>query len=202
MAQLIVAASVAEYIYELDAIYATAHNAAVGSASSGPNVVEIANTKAANYYVYRGALVFDPTAITPGEPVVSAFVSVYAWADSIYTPFDVVLVSGADLTDVIVGADYGDLLDEVISFGSIASAAWVNGIFNNIPLSVAGIVALQAAIDGGLKIRFGIRHSLDISNSIPTNFNLVQFLGLGFGNDAKLTVNYGMGFPHSQAHII
>ena len=120
------------------------------------------------WYIWRGGLVFDPsTSIPSGITVVSAILSLYGENNYSDTDFDITLVSGADLADTFVNADYLELLNDTASLGSINTSAFLVEAWNNITLNAAGIAAVQTAINTGIKIRFGLRSSRDISATNP-----------------------------------
>jgi len=187
-------------LYETDAVYATAHDDTDGFVSQDGNTIEVNNSLAGGvYYVYRNGLVFDTSAITGG--ILSAKISVYGVDVNIaFSDFDIVIVSGADLVDVFVSADYGELLNEVTSFGSLSASSFNIGAWNDITLNSQGI----AAINKGGTTRFGIRNSKDIDNVTPNNWCYAQYRGqyIGFGINyyPRLTIVPAIGY--SQAQII
>jgi len=201
MSELIAIATNTGYILkDGEAVYLDAHDAAVGNDVDNDYSVYLGQYPAL-FHVARGAVMFSLATIPPGADILSATLSLYGENDTSTTDFDVVLVSGADLADTLVLADFGDLLDEITSFGSFNTSAFVLEDWNVITLNATGIAVLQAAIGG--TVRFGVRSSLDISATPPAGQDFVYF----YGTDAtaskkpKLTITY-KGFPHSQAHII
>ena len=117
--------------------------------------------------IWRAGLVFDPSSIPVGATIISAILSLYGQGDTSDTDFDVVLVSGADLADTLVAADYGDLLAVTTSMGSFNTSSLVLEGWNSITLSATALAALQAAINAANKIRFGLRSSRDIDGISP-----------------------------------
>lgn len=104
--------------------------------------------------------------------------------------FDTILVSGADLADTLVAADYGELLDDVTSFGSINSANITLNDWNEIPLNAAGLVALNAALASG-KFRVGVRHSKDVNDTPPNGTSYAYFYGYTGADKPKITYTTG-----------
>ena len=190
MPTLAVNASLSGMLDNSGSVYTTVQSAASGIATQDPANPEIANSKSgATFYIYRSVLVFDTSALPSGVIITAAVISLYGQAKDVATAFNVDIVSGTDLADTLVAADYGDLLDDTTSFGSITSTAWTVSAWNDITLNATGIAAIVKA---GIT-RFGIRNSLDIAISEPTAFNYVQFVGLGYGTDAKITITYTAG---------
>lgn len=113
--------------------------------------------------VYRAGANFNLGSISG---VVSAVdISLYGLVDSSDTDFAITIISGADLGDTYVVADYGDLLDDVTSYGSMDTSSWALESYNTISLNTTGIATVQAAL--GSALRFGFRSSRDISSTTP-----------------------------------
>ena len=114
------------------------------------------------FYVMRDALIFD-TPVPSGAVITGATLSLYGREDCSDTDFDIVIVSGADLADILVKEDYGDLLNAITSFGQLTSVGLVIEGWNVITLNALGV----AAITKGGTTRFGLRSSRDISITTP-----------------------------------
>jgi len=173
-----------------DNVYATAQaGAGVYTQSTLRDVGQIYYNP--GYIVYRLGSAFDTSSLGAGVTITSATLSLYGWSDDSDTDFDITIVSGADLADKLVDADYQDLLNDTTSFGSLSSASFVEGAWNVITLNPTGL----AAISKTGATRFGIRSSRDISATTPTGFEEVQFEGAFVGNHpAQLSVTYTGGF--------
>ena len=146
------------------------------------------------FYIDRPGLVFDISSLS-GKTALTATISLFGNDDASYTDFDVTLISGNDLADTLIAADYGELLNDVTSYGSFNTSSFILEAWNTITLNAEGLVALQAAIDGGSgKFRLGIRSSRDISATTPKlngdNYygELVAFYGNTANKKPKLKV--------------
>lgn len=183
-----------------EAVYLDAHDAAVGNDVDNNYSVYLGQYSVL-YHVARGAVMFSLASLRSSYVILSAVLSLYGENDTSTADFDVVLVSGADLADTLVLADFGDLLDDTTSFGSINTSAYVNEDWNAITLNATGIAAIQAALTG--TIRFGVRSSLDISATAPSSQDFVYF----YGTDAasakkpKLVVTYSQYPSDPQTRV-
>ncbi len=146
------------------------------------------------YSVLRGAIMFDTSSIPSGAIITAAVLSLYGYLDESDTDFDVVVVSGADLADIVVAEDYGDLLNDIASLGSFNTSTFQIG-WNSITLNAAGIAAI---VKGGMT-RFGLRSSRDISSTTPklngalaSEYVVVEGWS-GDTNKPKLTITYTLG---------
>ncbi|KKM68298.1 hypothetical protein LCGC14_1462300 [marine sediment metagenome] len=145
------------------------------------------------YEVFRGAMIFDTSSIPVGSTMVSATLALIARQLVGASGFSVVLVSGVGLADVFVVADFGDLLAAVTSFGAVVIANPPNETVLTITLNAAGLAAI---VPGGTT-RFGLRSSLDISNTPPVG-GTEQGLLYGSGTvdkEPELTINYDLPVP-------
>ena len=150
------------YLEEWGGIYAAVQSGP-GSASGNNNIIEAGQDEAGgNYDIGRGALVFP---IPAGCIVNSATLRLKAQGDFLDNAFDLVLVSGIDLADIFVDADYGDLLGAAI-FGSVPLPAGNIGTgWYDIILNALALAAINAAAGGN--VRFGVRSSRDIAAIEP-----------------------------------
>ncbi len=143
--------------------------------------------------IYRAGSNFDLSSLS--GTVTAVDVGLYGVGDNSGTNFDLTAVSGADLGDTYVVADYGDLLDDTVSYGSINTSAWVVEAYNTITLNATGIAVVQAAM--GSTLRLGFRSSRDISSTTPKlnggaeYTEDVSWYGEGTANKKpKLTITY------------
>ncbi|MBU0847404.1 hypothetical protein KKH23_09500 [Patescibacteria group bacterium] len=193
MAEIVVEASGGGHLYsgvEYFETYAEAHDIAIGVADEGGLIVG-QQGPADEFAVHRGGLVFNlagQKAVTPTGCTISLFEDSGEPPD---THFDIVIVSGADLGDTMEGADFGKLLDEITSLGSLSTEDWVPFDWNTITLNATGIAAVKAALAAGGKIRFGVRSSKDIDSISPTSQDTVWTRGYADeGLEPKLTITY------------
>ncbi len=145
------------------------------------------------YEVRRCGMVFDTSSIPASAVITSATLTLISRQLAGASGFSVVLVSGVDLADVFVVADFGDLLTAIASFGSVVIANPPIETVLTITLNAAGL----AAITAGGTTRFGLRSSLDISNTPPvggTEEGLLYGSGT-VGKEPELTIDYTVGAP-------
>jgi len=184
-----IATNTGYFLRDGEAVYLNAHDAVLGNDVDNNFSIYLGQYMGL-FHVSRSGLVASLVGIPLGANILSATLSLYGENDTSDTDFDVVLVSGADLADIFVLADFGDLLNDIISLGSINTSTYLLPGWNVITLNTAGIAALQAAIGG--TVRFGVRSSRDISATPPTGNEFVYF----YGTDAiasrvpRLTITY------------
>ena len=145
------------------------------------------------WQVIRGCLVFDTSSIPPTAVINAVTISVMGRNDvTIASDFDITIVSGVDLADIFVAADYGELLNDIISFGELTTVGFLLEDWNIIPLNALGI----AAINIGGTTRFGLRSSRDIATIDPKGnggnwYEWIAFYGMDTaGKEPRLTVTY------------
>ena len=168
----LVQASNTGYYYCHDAMYSAAHDATqtgVGDTHQYTAWLVGNSYPISDYQIERAGLVF-PCALNPSLTLLAAYVFILPSSiDTAGGNFDLTLVSGADLGDTLNVWDYGDLLSATTPFGSINTADLRAGVgveqWVVIPLNAAGL----AAITMGVHVRFGVRHSGDIANSVPAS---------------------------------
>lgn len=180
--------AIANYLYP-PATYAAAHDA-----SSATSVIRLNNSNFEvgqiyqyyggdhGYYVYRGGLVFDTSIIPDSATIIETTLLLYGQTDGSDTDFDIVIVSGADLADTFVAADYGELLDDTISRGSINTSSFITNGYNKISLNAIGIGEISKTGN----TRFGLRSSRDIDSITPklNSGTLYREYVLIYGSDA------------------
>src|SRR4030043_1651856 len=146
--------------------YATAQGAASGIAEGfgypvGGNNDYVGEAYDENnsppFAIVRYGMLFDTSSISSFSSA-----SLLLYVNEVYeaSTFNIVVVSGADLESPIVGSDYGDLLNDVTSLGSISSAECAGGGWVEIPLNASAITA------GGIT-KLALRSSRDISATTP-----------------------------------
>lgn len=138
------------------------------------------------YWLMRTLLYFDcsalPTSFIVTNAVLSLRSQVCAWGDSFHD-FDEVVVSGADLNYPPVLADYGDILNDTISRGSISGLA--------VPLAHEGYADITLNAIGRSEIikgmtKFALRSSRDIDGITPTEREAIWFFTAQAANQADL----------------
>mgnify|MGYP001565150853 CR=1 FL=1 len=154
--------------------YTTAHDASSADSITVNLLLVGQALSGGDYDVYRNGIIINTTSIPITALINSAKARFKVVDDLSSTDFLVTVVSGTDLTDTIVVADYGDLLNDTTSFGSLTTAGVSLVDWNDINLNATGLVALQAAVTSGDKFRFGIRSSRDISSTTPTGLEWIS----------------------------
>ena len=172
--------------------YTTAHDALTGTVNTAGYSWAGQYLFGGVYEVARTALFFDTSGLGGGATVTGATLSLKGQADVSTTDFNLTIVSGDDLTDRLVAADFGDMLDNVTSYGLLNTSGWLVEDWNSILLNPAGLAAIS--LTGTTK--FGFRSSLDISPTAPANDEEVfWYNGLAFADQLPiLTITYTTGF--------
>jgi len=180
MAQLIVDATTFALLGVDGTNYTTVHNTANAEWVDASQISASQNKAFSVYGVERSGVVFDTSTIPADATITSATLSVQYAASSGDMSFNVTIVSGVDLGDTIVAADYGDLVNDTTSFGEALASDLDSAGYHNIDLNATGIAAIVKAGT----TRFGIRSSRDISSTAPTGGEAIYF------GAARLIVNY------------
>ena len=151
------------------------------------------------YQIERGGFIFDTSAL-PAEAVITAVtLKLYGQhKNDDDATFDITVVNGADLQNPMVLADYGELLDDTISLGSINSADWSLTGYNNIALNAAGI----ALINKTGNTLLAVRSSRDINSTAPTPISLWSeavecWVHTDTGKEPKLEITYGSNYSRA-----
>jgi len=165
MAQLIVDATTFALLGVDGTNYTTVHNTANAEWVDASQISASQNKAFSVYGVERSGVVFDTSTIPADATITSATLSVQYAASSGDMSFNVTIVSGVDLGDTIVAADYGDLVNDTTSFGEALASDLDSAGYHN-------------------TTRFGIRSSRDISSTAPTGGEAIYF------GAARLIVNY------------
>jgi len=140
------------------------------------------------YNIRRARLLFDTSGI-PDDAIISA-VTLHLYGDLTNTEdavWNLTIVDGSDLFIGDVSLDYGKLLDNTTSYGTLASGSFVTDAWNNISFTAAGLALIVKA--GNTKL--GLRSSADISATQPAGENYFQFYSENNPNLAPfLTIEY------------
>ncbi len=177
-----------------DATYATVHNAA-GNFNTNYNTWHTVGQRYnqssdGKYRIFRAFMRFDLTNLSANKTISSAIMTILAGTQlGSYTAWSLVLVDGSDATDPLVAADYGDLLDDTTSLGSIVASTIVASTTFTITLNAAGRAFLESK--AGSVAVFGVRSSDDIGNIAPTG----DFIA-NEKTEAQFTIIDGTDFPY------
>lgn len=205
MAQVDFAAQIsAELHAEHATVYATAHNAAVADDITNAELITgqyHISSPVVGFHVYRDALVFDTSSLADDLVIVSARLKLWSKRiASVGVGFDVVIVSGADIEDTPVVADYGDLLDDTATRGSVDTddIGLEEAVY--IDLNSTGISEINKT---GLT-KFGLRSSRDISSTEPSadTVEWISFYHYAEGAGQKwprLIITYNIPIVTTQA---
>src|SRR4030042_5667489 len=180
------------YVYNGDAVYATAHSAALGDVmrNESTDIIVGQTLSSAVFYVYRAVLVFDTTSLPTDAVIDTATVSLYGKSDSSTTDFNLVLVEGTGITTPLTLAGYKDLQDRVESLNSaFSTSSFSTSAYNVLTLTDDG----EGEIVPGGVTKFGLRSSLDIAGTPdPTGNEYVTVWSSehGVAYQPKLTVTY------------
>ena len=113
------------------------------------------------YLIYRAGLLFDTSEIPDDAQIGSATLTYRVYA-KYGPPYDIVIVSGEDLTEPLQDHHYHDLLDDIESLGSAPAA---NAYYNqHIALNQLGLAKINKQ---GIT-PLALRSSKDISATPPT----------------------------------
>src|SRR3990167_4746043 len=151
---------------------------------------------AEDYHVYRAGMSFPLSTVPSGVVITGATISLYGVSDHSDTNFDITMVSGADLADVLVAADFVEIISRTTALATVInSSAMVLNDWNVFTLNTVGVDAIRNALSAG-DIRFAIRSSREISATTPKvngaqNEEWVAFDGTYVGgNFPILTLTY------------
>lgn len=187
--------SVDGWINKIDGTWATAHDATSGDTAS-PSGAQIATRvayDAINYTIWRGAMLFDTSAIPDDATIDSAILSI--WVVTKYTQNNdsvqrLVTTTPASNTDIVL-ADY-DQFGTVAQANDIAIADTTTGQYNDFTLNATGKGNISKT---GIS-KFGIREvTYDISNVAPASggsdgIDYYSADQTETANDPKLVINY------------
>lgn len=211
MGSLVIEANNSKYL-EIDdaASYAAVHDAASADSVQDIGIVigqQYAAPPFEDWYLYRGTLQFALTGVSPNSALTAATISLYGQTDGSDTDFDITVVDGSDLGATIVVADYGELLNEITSYGALTTAGLAVEGWNVITLNAVGIAVIWDALSAGV-VRFGLRSSRDISDTTPklngADANeYAIFYGIETaGKKPKLTLTFTSGEGKSTISVV
>jgi hypothetical protein len=176
--------------------YTTVHNQASGDAyddSIGYHYIYAGQSVDTNYWIYRGYIEFDTTALASLPASATAKVFIWWPATSIPTAdVTVNLVDPAGLAIPLITTNYHDLLTSTASHGQATfdhtntTARWIE-----FDMSTPGL----SAINPGGTTRWGMRSLADVGSVAPsTATEYLVFDGAGTSSmpQAFLVVNFGL----------
>ncbi|MBA7580736.1 hypothetical protein ES708_22630 [subsurface metagenome] len=135
------------------------------------------------YIVYRAGLFFDTSEIPAGAKIVSATLSYYVRAKFGWD-YDIVIVSGEDLSEPLQSHHYHDLLDDTQSLGS--APAEDSYRFQHIPLNEIGLLHINTT---GLT-KLALRTNEDIDYIPPTAWHFQRGYSAEYRTKPYLTISY------------
>lgn len=187
------------------AVFATARGAASASSSSAAaNPIEagtIGGASSNNFSIHRALFTFDTSAITSGNNISAAILSLFGTAKTTgLGTTDIHIVATAPTTDNNTAlADYGTF--SFTSFGSVIDASWSNIKYNDFTLNALGLSNVSKT---GIS-RFGAISAWDLNNSFTGSwvsvatsyftFNAADQAGTA--NDPQLVVTYAAPGPNA-----
>ncbi len=176
-------------IREIDAVYATAHDAATGIVGVGATLILSNYHISGSYRIARWALVFDTSSLPDDAEMISLILRFKLMEYQENQAFNIVVVSGADIGDPPVASNYGDLLDDTISRGSFPSSS-LPAVYQLFDIELNEVARGEVNPTG--LTEFGLRHSKDISNTTPPSetFEWVTVTGGTASPTPQLIVEY------------
>ncbi len=173
------------YVACNQSVYATGHDQASADSLTNYNqyhpIGQRYNISAlAKYQIFRTVMRFDLSSVPAGTSILRAVMTILRGSGfpTQYRDWDIVLVDGSDCTDPIVNADYGDLLDDTTSLGSVAISETTVSTTFNITLNATGRSFLESKI-GSVAV-IAIRSSEDISSTVPPDYNAGEYTETNF----------------------
>lgn len=188
------AQSALQYWGASDESYDTVHDAAEATqvlrTSGAAGLGQLYLPSTTRHRIFRWGLQFDCSALPANSYIPAAKIQIYAHSDNSTVDFDVTIVNGDDLDFPGVVADYGQLLDEVTSYGTWNTSNWpASASYVDIDLNETGIAEITVGLATAGIVKFGLRSSEDIDVSAPTGLEY-GFFGLAT-NPPKLILTYG-----------
>jgi hypothetical protein len=168
--QMVYAKDCGEYVHYTDADYDTARDAPAGTLESGIDYISIAQALLfGSYYIARGYLYFDTSAILVGSGIADVQLVFTGKENTTDTDFDITVQSGQPTYPTypaLVAADY-DRTKYAGNYGTLGTAGFIVEGENRISLSTDFI--LNQLVCGGLT-KICLRSSRDINADAPVMF--------------------------------
>ena len=177
------------YIYTNNANYNTVRNASSGTVASSANTLYLGQRKfGSTYFIYRGFVMFNTTALPSNAYIDNATMSLYKNSDYTSTDFLLTIQNGQPTypRSPLQSTDYNKSYYSG-NGGSFNTSGFGSG-YNNINLNTNGISWLNKT--GWTKLC--LRSNRDINGNAPTGneFIIVYANEYGSGYQPKLVINY------------
>lgn len=182
-------------LYQTSAIWAVAHDAAIGLIL--PNyddpwcLIFAGDVLTATFWIYRAALSFDTSLLTTEREIAGAYLSLFITETSLGDlGYPYLYITQGVQNSPVTPANYGDQLPLPAIGGQIRLDSLIPNQYNNIPLNDVGLAWI---LNNGIT-RFSLRGQKDIENrdSIAVYSNHCKFYSAqkGTGYRPLLTVCY------------
>jgi RHS repeat-associated protein len=190
--------------YQDASSWSTAHDAASGNIldRDGVNSIYAQSTYHTNslYYIGRGLMNFDTSALGAGVTVSAATFSGYGVGVENANSCSASLVgnTGASSTSYST-SDYNQIGSTKYA-SDITCASWSTTGYNDFAMNATGLAAINAT--GVTKL--GFRLSNDLNNTAPTGHNAAGFASsdtTGTANDPKLVVTFSSNSPIAPVNL-
>ncbi len=184
-----------------NAVYATAHDSASGS------YIIVIGGRAGQwpigvYNVSRFVIRFEETANLPDDAIIQSVVlKLRIDTPDINAPWDLVVVDGSVVSNPIVQSDFGLLLPQKVSGGSIPADGGWGTEWISIPLNETG----ESWINVEGPTQLAIRSNKDISKTIPAGDDSIYIYGVNdFATPAPavLVVNYSQPIGNQFVRVV
>ncbi|GAG90428.1 unnamed protein product, partial [marine sediment metagenome] len=150
------------------------------------------------YHIKRIGLHFDTSDLPDACVISAATLTLYLYWDRVAsTDWSITVVNGTDLANPSNTNDYGDLLDDVTSYGTVSTA---DGSNEGDPLAITINAAGLAQISKVGTTKFALRSSRDIGSDAPTDRELYVLFSRNEAEGAEyrptLVITYALAtFP-------
>lgn len=152
------------WIYATNAAYATARNAASGTMDNTGDIEVGQQESGGLFYIRRGYLYFDTSAIPDGAVISAASIYVYGTSDASVNDFDIQVWNGMPTYphDPLAVGDYAQG-NYTGPGGAFNTAGFATGAYNEIPLDATGITWINKTGTS----KFMLRSSRDYNQFQP-----------------------------------
>ncbi len=186
------------YVVDQDVDYTTCHDKlssdlvfpGVTVAAVGQRYGAITPPPPDAYSIRRAGLIFDTTGLPADAQVMNVILSLYIDEDRSDQDFVLTVVDGSVIHNPIVKADYGALLPQIESGGSLSTIGITVNQWSDIVLNPFGRSLIQIAAE----TKLGLRSGRDIGAIVPAYdvFEYIRFRAYYADSAyrAKLTIEY------------
>lgn len=184
------------YLTASNADYSVAHDAATGTVTAGTTAIRVGQQyyDGTTYYIYRGGVFFDTSAIPDDAIISDAALAIEPGGDYSQVDFYTCVVSGEDLVSTgLVTSDYGDLGTTDAILGAADSSDMTVGEHVVIGLTEGGI----SDISLNSTTAFGLRSYWDIIEYAAAGDTILTLVP--DGNAAQAHCGYGSDWPYAGA---